>query len=65
MILLAIGPPLLAGAWWTVRTPGALRSFIEVAGIVTQVALGLVFVAAPVFALAYVVAQIAAAITKR
>jgi hypothetical protein len=64
LIVLALGPPVLAVAWWSVRT-GALRRFDLSADMLAQGFLGFALVGCAVAAAAFVMARCAAAFSKR
>jgi hypothetical protein len=64
LILLAIGPPMLAGAWWYVRIPGTWRSCLDCVEFAGYIAL-LFAPIATLMAVAWVASQSSATITKR
>ena len=65
LIVLAVGPPLLAGAWWLLREEKRREMVFALISNAPAVLVGLVPVIGVVFAIAYVGATIAGAITGK
>ena len=63
VIVLALGPPALAGAWWAIHVPA--EALAECAQTIAGLTRNAVVVGVPVVAAAYVAARFAGMVTKR
>jgi len=64
MVLLAIGPPVLAALWWSIRT-GAIHNLPDAVQYLAEFLATLAGVCAVMGGIAYAMARFAAYVTKR
>jgi len=65
LIVLAVGPPLIAGAWWILRDERRRELVFALISYVPSLLVGLAPVVVVVFAIAFIGATIAGAITGK